>query len=188
MAGNLIWHVSGARELGEAMQKHADKIQGQIARKAVKRAAEITETQAKRNAPNPLTAPYSTGALQKAITSFRLNRSSKPGFEQWAVGVGKSTKKYVRNKTNIRKKRVGQTYAVEGPIFYWKFVEFGTVKMDAKPFLGPAMKETAGRDIDVIMDEIRKCIAAIRPSTPPIGFIFKPGKLAAPTLIGFKPR
>lgn len=58
-----------------------------------------------------------------------------------------------------KSKRGGGTYAVGGSkanpggdTFYWRFLEFGTSQMAARPFMRPAMNEGASKAFPVITD------------------------------------
>ena len=59
------------------------------------------------------------------------------------VGVmgGARQKTYVDNRANRRAGRVGATYEVEdAETFHWRFLELGTRKMRARPFMRPALE------------------------------------------------
>lgn len=81
-------------------------------------------------------APVETGALRKSIkasTSVRLAR----GVAQTKISYGKAQ-------------------------FYGQFVELGTSKMPARPFLRPAFDSTKGESADEFKDVLRKAITAIK--------------------------
>jgi HK97 gp10 family phage protein len=42
--------------------------------------------------------------------------------------------------------------------FYWRFLEFGTSKMRARPFMRPALQENVGRATDVAVGELNKAL------------------------------
>lgn len=57
------------------------------------------------------------------------------------VGVAGGAKSYKSNKANDRAGRSGQSYHVDDPAtFHWRFLELGTSKMGARPFMEPALK------------------------------------------------
>lgn len=161
--------IEGLSELGDAIRKHTENIQKSIARQAVKKAAEITAAKAFFLVPSPMRgSPYATGALQKSIGTKRLSKASHPGFELWAVGVigdkAERAKKKQKPKTPARRgRKAAREFPSAGPMYYWKFIEFGTVKMPRpQPFLGPALRMTAGRATDVMAAEIRNALSRLR--------------------------
>jgi HK97 gp10 family phage protein len=104
----------------------------------------------------------STGALSRAITTRvnpRLGR--REGGAALSIGIRGGAKQYVNNARNRRAGRVGQSYEQGGNQFYFRFLEFGTSKMAARPFLTPALAENA-RDVQTnIAIEIRNAIDRI---------------------------
>ncbi|WP_192957017.1 HK97-gp10 family putative phage morphogenesis protein, partial [Acinetobacter baumannii] len=58
------------------------------------------------------------------------------------VGVrGGARIPYTNNAQNRRSGRVGKTYQTDGRVFYWRFLELGTSRQPATPFLRPALYE-----------------------------------------------
>ena len=71
---------------------------------------------------------------------------TKQGFVLMKVGVRGGAMSYANTTANRRANRVGETYATSGSkdnpggeTFYWRFVELGTSRTAAKPFLRPAL-------------------------------------------------
>lgn len=71
---------------------------------------------------------------------------TKQGFVLMKVGVRGGAMSYANTTANRRQNRVGQTYATAGSkenpggdTFYFRFLEFGTSKAPATPFLRPAL-------------------------------------------------
>ena len=71
---------------------------------------------------------------------------TKQGFVLMKVGVRGGAMSYANTTANRRQNRVGQTYATAGSkenpggdTFYFRFVEVGTSRSAAKPFLRPAL-------------------------------------------------
>jgi HK97 gp10 family phage protein len=104
----------------------------------------------------------STGALSKAITTRvnpRLGR--REGGSALSIGIRGGAKEYVSNRQNRKLGRVGQSYEQGGNQFYFRFLEFGTSKMHARPFLTPALAENVYDTQTNIAMEIRKAIDRI---------------------------
>lgn len=74
-------------------------------------------------------APRRTGKLRESIE--RSGVRTEDGIKHVEVGPGK-----------------------EG--FYGKFVEFGTVKMKAKPFMAPGFENSKARALEKIAEELKK--------------------------------
>lgn len=97
------------------------------------------ENQALRNAAEPVledakaNAPVRTGKLKEGlkISSIKI----KEGMKYVLVGVDKSD---------------------NSKIFYSKFIEFGTTKMSARPFLGPAYEKNRREIIEEIKNTLRE--------------------------------
>jgi len=68
---------------------------------------------------------------------------------------GKSTYKKRKNYSKEVKAKKGEAVAGFG-VFYAKFIEFGTKKMRAQPFMRPTLDEAKGQLGDVITARLRK--------------------------------
>ena len=71
---------------------------------------------------------------------------TKQGFVLMKVGVRGGDMSYANTRAIVRSGRAGQTYATAGSkenpggdTFYFRFLEFGTSKVPATPFLRPAL-------------------------------------------------
>lgn len=73
--------------------------------------------------------PVRTGTLKRSISVSRVK--TKDGMKQVEVGPGKDG-------------------------FYSKFVEFGTVKMRANPFMGRGYETSKDKALDTIKEKLRK--------------------------------
>lgn len=63
------------------------------------------------------------------------------------VGIRGGAKSYVKSKDNVRKGLAGKKYKTDGDkqnpggdTFYWRFLEFGTQNMIARPFMRPSLQ------------------------------------------------
>jgi len=156
MAGGVTWKVEGLRQLGQNFARLTADMQKTASRAAVREAAKVVAKEAKNHHPM---WESQTGALEASIGQRRRRKASGPGIEIWEVGVfSTKTTTYAHNLKNIRSGRAGQSYEENPPTFYWKFLEYGTVKMEPKPFLRPALdnqKEKATTTmVDVLRDKV----------------------------------
>lgn len=144
--------ISGLKELEQAMRQLPDKLQQRPLRAAVNAAAQVVKKQARAN------VPVDTGLLKKDIIVTRSRRRSAPGRETYLVMVREKKKKYADTRRNRRANRVGKTYTVQGDAYYWRFLEFGTVKMPARPFMRRAFENTKNQQIDALKTKLSESI------------------------------
>jgi len=102
------------------------------------------------------TAPVRTGVLKANVTAFR--RRAEDNVAKHSVGVKGVRLKYGNTALNRRLKRAGRKYQADGPAFYAKFLEYGTSKMDAQPFMRPAFENTAQESIDAVRNRLAVAI------------------------------
>lgn len=77
-----------------------------------------------------------------------------------SVGVlGGAAKQGLKGKNNARKIRAkGKTYITPGNVYYWRFLEFGTSKMKAQPFMRPALESNVESASSATTDQLSKAI------------------------------
>lgn len=63
----------------------------------------------------------------------------------------------VQKRRKVERKEVG-TIIGTGNAFWGRFLEFGTRKMSARPWFGPAFSAAAGEALDIMKAELRKAI------------------------------
>ncbi|KQN91554.1 hypothetical protein ASE90_01745 [Sphingomonas sp. Leaf67] len=120
--------VTGFRDLNRKLERLAKGLPASVVRQALREGAQVIADEAKR------LAPVDTGALRDsiAVTDDRDGKLyGRPGVEGGvSVYVGP----------------VGSTD--DGDVYYAKFVEFGTARHVAQPFMRPAIqgrRDEAGR-------------------------------------------
>lgn len=126
--------VEGLRELGNALKELDSRTQKRIIRSATAAGARIIAKEARDRVPEK------TGNVRKNIRTKNL-RPTTPGLQETAVGVR------VRGKTG-------------DSAFYWRFLEFGTVKMEAKPFIRPAFEVKKVEAANRIKEQLGKRLVA----------------------------
>lgn len=98
-----------------------------------------------------------SGTLADNIIVVR-KKNQFTGTEEVNVTVRAKATKFKDNKANRRKGRVGGLYKAYGPLFYARFLEFGTSKMPAYPFLRPAFESHKGQLGDIFRNELSAAI------------------------------
>jgi len=117
-----------------------DKTVKRIARKAMRQAMNIARAAARQKAKR-LDDPTTPEKIWKEIV-VQNGRSRNKNTLVMRVGVrGGARIPYTNNAQNRRAGRVGQTYQTDGRVFYWRFLELGTSRQPATPFLRPALYE-----------------------------------------------
>ena len=127
MAGEVV-RIEGLDELKRKLSEVPKAMRKRVLRNALAAGAREVRDVAKRNAPvmtlgTSLKAPYrKPGTVKQAIRV----RTSKADRRAGDVGVF----------VNVRPAKAGQRGAKNpNDPFYWRFLEFGTRKMPARPFL-----------------------------------------------------
>lgn len=140
MANSVTVKVEGLRELGERMKSLSDDVNNRIARAATAAGAVVIRNAAQAK------VPVDTGNLKKNIIVKRLPKGESSLTSEHIVTVrqGKLTKKQ-------KEKGLGDA-------FYGRFVEYGTAKMPARPYLRPAYDQNKERAVEAIKDRIKKRI------------------------------
>jgi len=112
--------IHGLDELRRALKRLPEKVAQKHLKKSTSQAATLVVRAAKG------LVPVNTGLVKSSIKKKAMR---SPVKTQATTGIGVlAASKKVRAKKNL------------GDPYYWKFVEFGTSKMPARPFLRPAFE------------------------------------------------
>jgi HK97 gp10 family phage protein len=139
MADTMKLEVLGLQELEQKLREFGPRLAKNGLRAAVAAGARVVANEAKRN------APVDTGTLKRAVYLKQIREESNASQQTFFVGVrhGKGEKK---------KNRDG---------FYFPFVEFGTEKMAARPFVRPAFEATKEQAAEAIKAKLAERIAKL---------------------------
>lgn len=132
--------VAGLADLQRRMHSLRVDVAGKVARAATNAGAQEIKKRATANASRS----EDTGNLKRNIIVKRLRPSEHTISEMHIVTVRKG-------KPTAKQKAKGLTDA-----FYARFVEFGTVKMNARPFLRPAFDNGKSDAVKAIADRLAK--------------------------------
>lgn len=156
MTGTIQIH--GLKEVGErllALPKEISGKNGGPLLKAIRKMGKVVQASAIAKVHKK------SGTLAQNIIVTRERHPEKDGAnEEIHVTVRYKATGYKDNAANRRKGRVGGTYKNYGPLFYARFLEFGTSKMPAYPFLRPAFEEAKARLGDIFRNELSAAIDA----------------------------
>lgn len=149
MADVRVEGLDGVLERLQALPAAVGAKGGGPARAALAKGARVFRDQAIANAPRD------TGLLQESIVARRDSKPQMVGAsEAYFVGVRRKARRYANTKRNRGKGRAGKTYFVDGTAFYWLWVEFGSEKMSARPFLRPAFESRKEDAMNTIVAEL----------------------------------
>lgn len=141
MASSVSVKVEGLKDLGDRMKGLTEQMNNRIARAATAAGAVVIRNAAQQK------VPVLTGNLKKNIIVKRIPKGEASLTSEHIVTVrqGKLTKK--------------QRAAGLGDAFYGRFVEYGTARMPAQPFLRPAYDQNKEKAVQAIKDRIEKRLA-----------------------------
>lgn len=139
--------IDGLKELAAAMRELPDRVAKNALRRAVSAGAIVVRNEARAR------APVDTGEMRRDIQVKRERNSAGQMVATYSVFV----------RSGKKSRLAGKKRNVQRDSYYWRFVEFGTVKMAAKPFMRPAFeskKEAAVTQIAAVLDQGIKTAAA----------------------------
>lgn len=144
--------ITGLKELQVRLQALSDSVGGKRASKpvvhALRKAAKILQADAIARVHKK------SGTLAANIITTHP-RNKQPGLETINVTIRAKAKRYKDSALNRRKGRSGGKYKDYGPLFYARFLEFGTSHQPAYPFLRPAFETHKGELPQVVADDLR---------------------------------
>ena len=139
--------INGLRELGERLKALPKEISGKVLQRALRKAAKPVQDNARARVRKK------TGTLEANIITV-TKRKLRTGEQGVSVTVRAKATKFKDNKANRRKGRVGGAYKNYGPLFYARFLEFGTSKAPAYPFLRPAFEGAKDQMGEILRKEL----------------------------------
>lgn len=150
--------IQGLDEVLKKMRAMGPALSGKGAKTAMRKAANVVRDAAKANAaqlddPNTPNRIADNVAIQFASRTFK-----RTGDVMFRVGVRGGARQYANTRENRGKQRVGKAYSTGGSTFYWRFLEFGTSKMGARPFMRPALEQNVDKATNVAVVELNKSL------------------------------
>lgn len=147
MADKMTVKISGLRELGMAMKELDYRLQKRIGRGATNAAGRVVAKEIKARvpllkAPNP----HRTRGLIRRSIRVKAERVRDGQFESrvWVKGLG-------RGRVAAYKRKTGKGSATNrNDPYYWWWVEFGTAKMAAQPFMRSGFATSARASVDAM--------------------------------------
>jgi HK97 gp10 family phage protein len=138
MADGVEFDLIGLDELRGKLQELSSDMQHKGGRYALRKASNVVREAAKANAAR-VDDPATSESIEKNIVvrwdGRRFKRSKDLGFRVGVLGGAKGYAKASGEVQGRGKSNPG------GDTFYWRFLEFGTEKMQAQPFLRRALAD-----------------------------------------------
>jgi HK97 gp10 family phage protein len=154
--------IHGLDGLLQSLRQLPKDLQGKPVPAGMRRGGNLIRDEARRRVPR------ASGFLAKQIVTRRAGAKDRRkasvgiGGEYFTVGVRTGKKvKYANTKRNRRQGRAGKLYEQSGWAYYWRFLEFGTKDMRARPFLTPAAEARGAQAAQLMIDETRNAIEKI---------------------------
>jgi HK97 gp10 family phage protein len=147
-----LQHISGLRELQEALKELPKRVGTNVLRGSVAAGAAVIRNEAKQRAPvstGPVSAGHPPpGTLKRSIVQKQIRELSNNLRQVFYVTVRRG-KKYTKQ---------GKKGNLSQDAFYAALVEWGTTKMHAIPFMRPAFESKKEDAAAAIKDYLAKRI------------------------------
>ena len=117
----------------------------------------VDEIIAKLNAINANVNKLTNTALKAAAVPVLEDAKATTEFKDRTGKLRELLKtSSVKTKDGVKYVLVGVDKSDNSEIFYAKFLEFGTSRMAARPFLGPAYERNKHKILDIIRDKMKE--------------------------------
>ncbi len=144
--------IAGLDQLAQALRELPRRVARNGLRAAVYAGAKVIRDEARLKAPVATSLPGPNqpppGTLKRSIIMKQVPELSGEQKQTFFVTV-RHGKKY---------RKQGKNGNLSQDAWYWRFVEFGTVKMAAKPFLRPAFEGRKRDAVDAIKNRLAERI------------------------------
>lgn len=142
--------LTGVEEMKRQLSQFSDKIKRTVLNGAVYAGAK------KLQAEVIARAPERTGNLKKNVITYKDRQPQQIGAAvRYSVMVRK-IKVARKVKRLMRKARAaGVDIKFADNAYYWRFLEYGTSKMPARPFFRPAIHATTPQLIRIVGDQLQ---------------------------------
>ena len=155
--------IRGLAEIKDAFAQLPAKVNRKVLNDGLIAGARLVRDEAKRRVPL-LKFPDPRrlrGALQRAIHAGRVRPEGRAAASVW-IRVRSLTKSQVARFKRAQLKGGKRVKAALNPNdpFYWRFVEFGTSKMAARPFMRPAFEARKHAMVDKAITVFRDRVQA----------------------------
>jgi HK97 gp10 family phage protein len=142
--------IEGLENLQKNLRLLPKEVQNKGAKFAGRKAANVIRNAAIANARKIDDSKTANDIAKNIAVRFSPKIFKATGNLQFRIGVLGGAKEYAKTRKNVRSGKAGKSYKTDGSsgnpggdTFYWRFVEFGTSRVKARPFLRPAIIENS---------------------------------------------
>ena len=149
MSDGISIALRGVDDLKRALEAASAAIRKKAVRGALRKAGQVIASEARQLAPVlAVPAPFrKAGTVRRAITVRGSKFARQEGNEGVFIGV--------RALRGARQKKLGKAGARNpNDPFYWWFLEFGTKRMPARPFLRTAVQKKGDEAVRAFMQSV----------------------------------
>lgn len=158
MANDFEFELKGLDELRAKMKLVSDEAAGKGGKLALRRASEVVRKSAAAGAARLDDSKTSNNISKNIVVraNSRMNKRSNGDSIGYRVGVLGGARDYsaygeIKTGKNASENPGGDT-------FYWRFLEFGTQKIAARPFMRPALANNVDAATDTFINEMDKAL------------------------------
>jgi len=135
--------IEGLEDLARSLREMPKDVRQNALRAGMRAGAVAIQKEAKSR------APVDTGRMQKNIYVKRIRELVTELSEGWFVGVRMGPKRTKDKATG----KVSKDYSNDA--WYWRFVEFGTRHVPARPFMRPAFESAKEAAVNAIAERLK---------------------------------
>lgn len=165
MVDSVQFDIQGVEALSAKLKVISDDLKFKGGRFALRKAANLVRDAAKKNSAK-LDDPKTAANIEKNIAVRWSNRTFKrTGNLVFRVGVLGGARSYANTTQNRRQRRVGKTYLTDGAsgnpggdTFHWRFLEFGTSRSRAQPFMRRSLSENINQATAEFVNQYDKAL------------------------------
>lgn len=156
MSDGITFDIKGLDPVLKKMRALAPALQKKGGSAALRKGAAVVRKAAIANARKFDRSETPNKIFEQIVSRTNARKGKALGGVAVSIGIKGGAKRYVNNKGNRRRGRVGDRY--EGPgvngLYYWRFLEFGTSRMHAQPFMLPALEDNIQPATDAVVREL----------------------------------
>lgn len=150
MSDGISFKLNGLDELRATLNSVSEDTQHKGGRYALRKAAQVIQAKAKQNAGR-VNDPATPEEIAKNITiRWSGRRFKRTGDLMFRVGVLGGAKGHAAASGEVKGRGKGNP---GGDTYYWRFLEFGTSKIAAQPFLRDAIASKQSEAISEFVNQ-----------------------------------
>lgn len=164
----LTFKLTGADTLVDRLSKFTSKLQVAAGRKSARRAMNIVRKAAIANVRKHDDPETAARIWRNIYVQQSRRQSQRVGGVVMRVGVLGGARQYANTAANRRSGKAGSSYKTlgdkgnpGGDTWYWRFLELGTERQPARPFLRPALENNVQGVTTTLITELTREIDQI---------------------------